>query len=94
MFKSFLLVCLLFLLLSIVAAIYRVVKGPSMADRVMALDNIGVNLLAGVAILSIALHTYAFFDIILLIGILSFVGTISFARFLERGVVIERKHID
>ncbi|GHI00792.1 Na(+)/H(+) antiporter subunit F1 [Neobacillus kokaensis] len=93
MFQIFLSGCLFFLLLSILAALYRVVKGPSMPDRVMALDNIGVNLLAGIAILSIFLRTYAFFDIILLIGILSFVGTIAFARFLERGVVIERNRI-
>ncbi|AZU60693.1 Na(+)/H(+) antiporter subunit F1 [Neobacillus mesonae] len=93
MFQYFLSGSLFFLLLSILAALYRVIKGPSMPDRVMALDNIGVNLLAGIAILSMFLRTYAFFDIILLIGILSFVGTIAFARFLERGVVIERKRV-
>ncbi|HHY21291.1 MAG TPA: Na(+)/H(+) antiporter subunit F1 [Bacilli bacterium] len=94
MFDLFLGGCLLFITLSILAAIYRVVKGPSMPDRVMALDYIGVNLIAAVAILSVLLHTYAFFDIILLIGILSFVGTIAFARFIERGVVIERNRIE
>jgi multicomponent Na+:H+ antiporter subunit F len=47
-----------------------------------------------VAILSILLHTHAFLDIILLLGILSFVGTIAFARYIERGVVIERKHVE
>ncbi|MEH7346164.1 Na(+)/H(+) antiporter subunit F1 [Bacillus sp. JJ1532] len=93
MFNQLLLVCLFFLSLSILAALYRVIKGPSTPDRVMALDNIGVNLIASVACLSILLRTHAFFDIILLIGILSFVGTIAFARFIERGVVIERKRI-
>ncbi|MBP2241011.1 multicomponent Na+:H+ antiporter subunit F [Cytobacillus eiseniae] len=92
MFTHFLMGCLFFLILSILAALYRVIKGPSMSDRVMALDNIGINLLAGVAILSILLHTHAFLDIILLLGILSFVGTIAFARYIERGVVIEHKH--
>ncbi|MED3552766.1 Na(+)/H(+) antiporter subunit F1 [Cytobacillus praedii] len=94
MFKLFLMGCLFFITLAIIAALYRVVKGPSKPDRVMALDNIGINLLAGVAILSILLHTHAFLDIILLLGILSFVGTIAFARYIERGVVIERKHIE
>ncbi|WP_042357106.1 Na(+)/H(+) antiporter subunit F1 [Bacillus rubiinfantis] len=94
MFQLFLSGSLVILLGSILAALYRVIKGPSMPDRVMALDNIGVNLLAGIAILSMFLRTYAFFDIILLIGILSFVGTIAFARFLERGVVVERKRLD
>lgn len=93
MFQVFLSGCLFFLLLSILAALYRVVKGPSMPDRVMALDHISVNLLAGIAVLSLFLRTYAFFDIILLNGILSFIGTIAFARFLERGVVIERKRV-
>lgn len=73
------------------AALYRVAKGPSMPDRVQALDFIGVNLLAAVAIFSILLKTYAFLEVILLIGILAFVGTVAFARYIERGVVIERK---
>lgn len=93
MFNGFLQVCLFFLSLSILAALYRVVKGPSTPDRVMALDNIGVNLIAVVACLSILLRTHVFFDIILLIGILSFVGTIAFARFIERGAAIERKRV-
>lgn len=93
MFETFLQGCLFFLLLSIMAALYRVFKGPSMPDRVMALDNIGINLLACVAILSILLRTHAFLDVILLIGILSFVGTIAFARFIERGVIIERNRV-
>jgi multicomponent Na+:H+ antiporter subunit F len=94
MFKLFLMGCLFFITLSIIAALYRTVKGPSKPDRVMALDNIGINLLAGVAILSILFHTHAFLDIILLLGILSFVGTIAFARYIERGVVIERSHVE
>ncbi|TWI59621.1 Na(+)/H(+) antiporter subunit F1 [Halalkalibacter nanhaiisediminis] len=91
MFEIVLITSLFLLTLSIFAALYRVIKGPSMPDRVMALDTIGINLVAGVAILSILLRTYAFLEVILLIGILSFIGTIAFARFLERGVVIERK---
>jgi multicomponent Na+:H+ antiporter subunit F len=86
-------ISLLFLSFSIIAALYRVVKGPSIPDRVLALDIIGINLLAGVAIASVLLRTYAFFEVILLIGILSFVGTIALARFIERGVAIERKRI-
>ena len=60
------------------------------ADRVQALDYIGINLIASIAIFSILLHTHAYFDLILLVGILSFVGTIAFSRYVERGVVIER----
>jgi multicomponent Na+:H+ antiporter subunit F len=90
MFKLILIISLVFLTLSILVAIYRVIKGPSTADRVQALDYIGINLIASIAIFSILLHTHAYFDLILLVGILSFVGTIAFSRYVERGVVIER----
>ena len=90
MFDFILITSLFLLTLSILAAIYRMVKGPSTPDRVQALDFIGINIIAGIAIVSVLLRTHAFLDIILLLGILSFVGTIAFARFIERGVVIER----
>ena len=90
-----LLVCsLILLILSILANIYRLVKGPSAPDRIQALDALGINMIAGVAIFSVLLRNTGFFEVILLIGILSFIGTIAFARFIERGVVIERKQSD
>ena len=83
-----------FLTFSILATIYRLVKGPTASERVMALDALGIYLISGVAIFSILLKSRAFFEIILLTGILSFVGTIALARFLERGAVFERNQSD
>lgn len=60
-----------------------------MPDRVVALDAIGINLIAITALVSILLKTSAFLDIILLLGILSFIGTIAFSKFLEKGEIIE-----
>ena len=85
---------LILLILSILATVYRLVKGPSAPDRIQALDSLGINLIAGVAIFSVLLRNTGFFEVILLIGILSFIGTIAFARDIERGVVIERKQSD
>ncbi|ARW08099.1 MULTISPECIES: Na(+)/H(+) antiporter subunit F1 [Bacillus] len=69
--------------------VIRVIKGPSVPDRVVALDAIGINLIAITALVSILLRTSVFLDIILLLGILSFIGTIAFSKFLEKGEVIE-----
>ncbi len=77
--------------ISMLGLIYRVIKGPSVADRVIALDAIGVNLIAITALISIVLHSHAFLEIILLIGILAFIGTVAFAKYLEKGVIIERE---
>lgn len=83
-------IALLLLSVATLGCLYRVVKGPTIPDRVIALDAIGINLVGITAILSVILKTEAFFEVILLIGILAFIGTVSFAKFLEKGVVIER----
>ena len=94
MIDGILVLSLIFLTLSIIGTIYRLVKGPSAPDRVQALDALGINLISAVAIFSVLLRSTGFFEVILLIGILSFIGTIAFARFIERGVVIERRKSD
>ncbi|HLR09797.1 MAG TPA: Na(+)/H(+) antiporter subunit F1 [Sporosarcina sp.] len=77
--------------ISIVIAVIRIVLGPSLPDRVLALDVIGVNLIASIAIISVMMKTTAFFEVILILGILSFIGTIAYSKFILRGVVVERK---
>lgn len=79
---------------AILIALYRIAAGPSLPDRVFALDIVNVNLISGIAIISILLDTKAFLDVILILGILAFIGTISFSKFIERGVIIERKRND
>ena len=79
---------------AILIALYRIAAGPSLPDRVFALDIVNVNLISGIAIISILLNTKAFLDVILILGILAFIGTISFSKFIERGVIIERKRND
>ena len=64
-----------------------------MADRITALDTIGINVIAIVAVLSMMLHTQAYLDIILLIGILAFLSTVAFARYIERGRYSKMKEI-
>ncbi|NLV17768.1 MAG: Na(+)/H(+) antiporter subunit F1 [Syntrophomonadaceae bacterium] len=94
MIQFILFLSLCFLTFSILVTIFRLIKGPTAPERVQALDVIGIYLIAGVAIYSVLIRSTAFFEVILLIGILSFIGTIAFARFIERGVVIERKQSD
>lgn len=77
--------------LTIAIAVIRIVLGPSMPDRVIALDMIGVNIIASIAVISILMNTKAFLEVILILGILSFIGTIAFSKYTERGVIVERK---
>jgi len=91
MFDILLMTSMSLLAVSIVIALYRVIKGPSLSDRILALDSIGYNVIGIVAILSIMLDSRAYLETILLIGILAFLSTVVLCKFLERGVVIERK---
>ncbi len=74
---------------AILGCAYRLIVGPSRSDRIAALDTIGINLLAMIAVLCMLLDTQALTEIILVIGILTFLGTTVLARYIERGSVIE-----
>jgi len=82
---------LVFFAIAIGMAVIRIILGPSMPDRVLALDVIGVNLIASIAVISVLNNTKVYLEVILILGILSFVGTIAYSKFIERGVVVERK---
>lgn len=91
MFDTLLLISMFLLSVSIVMTMYRVIRGPSIPDRVLAMDSIGYIIVGIVAVLSIKLDTQAYLEMILLIGILAFLSTIALSRFIERGVVIGRR---
>lgn len=92
MLNTMLIISLAILSLAILGCLYRLIKGPSMNDRIMSLDTIGIILLSMIAVLSMLFRTEAYLDIILLIGILTFIGTTALARYIERGDVIERSN--
>ncbi|WP_010650983.1 Na(+)/H(+) antiporter subunit F [Oceanobacillus massiliensis] len=76
--------------LSLIMLMYQTIVGPYNSDRAVALDTIGINLMAIAALLSIYLVTDKLNDIVLLIGILAFLGTVGIAKYLEAGVIIDR----
>ena len=94
MIEKIMFLSLALFMVAIALLLYRMVKGPSLPDRAIALDTIGVNLISAIAIVSIVLNTKAFLEAILILGILAFIGTIAFSKYIERGVIVERKSSD
>lgn len=80
--------------LAILITVYRIVAGPTLPDRIIALDMIGVQIVSAVAIISVIRNTNVFLEVILIIAILAFISTIAFSKSIERGVIIERKRDD
>jgi multicomponent K+:H+ antiporter subunit F len=68
---------------------YRLLRGPSVPDRILALDTLYVNALALLVLLGIVLDTKLYFEAALVIALLGFVGTVALARFVLRGDIIE-----
>ncbi len=80
---------LLCLTLAMLCALLRLFKGPAAQDRVLALDSFYINGMLMLLVLGIRSASTAYFDMALLIALFGFVGSLSLARFLLRGEVIE-----
>ncbi len=70
-------------------ALWRLLKGPGMGDRVLALDTISINAVALIVLFGLSQATQMYFEAALLIAMLGFVSTVAYARFLLRRDVIE-----
>jgi len=67
-------------------AAIRLIRGPSLPDRVVALDLISI-LAAGItAIYAIASGQAVFLDVATILALVSFLGTVAFARYVEKQV--------
>jgi multicomponent K+:H+ antiporter subunit F len=74
---------------SILLCTWRVYTGPTTPDRTIALDTIAVNVLAFIVVLSMYKNTNIYFDAVLIIAVIAFVGTVAIAKYLIRGDIIE-----
>jgi multicomponent K+:H+ antiporter subunit F len=68
---------------------WRLFRGPSLPDRILALDTLYINALALVVLLGLQGLTKAYFEVALLIGLLGFVGTVVLSKYLLRGDIAE-----
>ncbi|PSQ66265.1 MAG: cation:proton antiporter [Bacteroidetes bacterium QH_2_64_74] len=70
--------------LSILAALLRVLWGPHLSDRVIALDLVAFLAMGFLATYSVMAEEEAFIDVALVLGLLAFLGTVAVARYIER----------
>lgn len=72
------------IVLAMLLAFIRLVRGPSLPDRVVALDLITIQIAAMLAVDTIATGQSVFLDAAIVLALISFLGTVAFARYLER----------
>lgn len=71
--------------LALVLAFVRVVRGPSLPDRVVALELFSSIVVGLVGVYAIQSDVSSFIDAAIVIALMGFLAAIGFARFLERG---------
>jgi len=74
------------MLLSIILSLIRFVKGPCYSDRIIAFDVMTISSLAIIAGIAYLTNRIIYLDIAMVYGILSFLGVLVVARYLEKGL--------
>lgn len=72
----------LFMVALMLLAMVRLIKGPTSADRVVALDAINTLVVAAMIVLGVVFHQFIFIDVAIIYALLSFVGTLYIAKYL------------
>lgn len=72
--------------IGVILCIIRMVKGPTAADRAIAMDTTTTVTVALLVLLAFVFERYVYVDVALVYSIISFVGLIAIARFLEKGI--------
>lgn len=75
--------------LALLLAAWRLAAGPSLPDRILALDTLYINALALLVLLGMYYRTALYFEAALMIALLGFVGTVVLSKHLLRGDIAE-----
>lgn len=82
-------ISLTFIVLALAMNVYRLVIGPDIPDRLLALDTMYVNAIALIVIAGLWFNTKTYFEAAMLIALLGFISTMAICRYLLRGDIIE-----
>lgn len=75
--------------LSLLLNVWRLLVGPSVPDRILALDTMYINSIALIILYGMNAATTLYFEAALLIAMLGFVSTVAVCKYLLRGDIIE-----
>jgi multisubunit Na+/H+ antiporter MnhF subunit len=70
---------------ALLIAVVRLVKGPTLPDRIVAMDLIGVLVVSLIVVLAASTQVTATLDAAIVIALIGFVGTLAYATYVERG---------
>lgn len=75
--------------LALMLNLYRLLRGPTVSDRVVALDTMVINAIGLIILIGIRYATADYFEAALLLAMVGFIGTIAYCKFVLRGDIVE-----
>lgn len=76
---------MIFLAILIVISIYRALRGPAVADRVIAINLMTTLVIAIIGLLAYYFEQTTFFDVAILYAMIGFLMTVAVVKYLEKG---------
>jgi len=78
-----LLISFLLLMFALIISLSRLIKGPAIYDRIVALDLIASIVMGFILLYSMMVNKSIYFDIVIVISLISFIGTVSISTYLR-----------
>lgn len=69
--------------------LYRLLKGPTLLDRILALDTMYIDAIAMFILTGVYFRSAVYFEAALIIAVMGFIGTVATSKFLMRGDILE-----
>jgi multicomponent K+:H+ antiporter subunit F len=75
--------------LAMLLCVWRLLRGPDVTDRILALDTLYINTIALLMLFGMYLRSAIFFEVALIIAMLGFVGTVLLSKYVMRRDIVE-----
>jgi multicomponent K+:H+ antiporter subunit F len=75
--------------LALLLNLYRLLRGPTLPDRALALDTMYINTIGLIVLYGISSDSKLYFEAAMLIALIGFVSTVAVAKYMLRGDIIE-----
>jgi multicomponent Na+:H+ antiporter subunit F len=73
-----------FLMMAMIITLFRLLKGPSINDRIAAMDLISSVFMGVILVYAVLIQNAIYFDVPLIISLISFIGTIAVSTYLKQ----------
>jgi multicomponent Na+:H+ antiporter subunit F len=76
-------IALAFLLVALAVSLYRLVKGPAIHDRIVAMDLVAAIVMGFILVYSVLIKKAVYFDIAIMISLVSFIATVAVSTYIK-----------